>query len=279
MAVAVFRRKRVIDTAADSPLSAATAERDGDTIQTVAEAVRRRNVLLAYQPVVQAANLQRPAFYEALIRIVDPGGRIIPARDFVSAVETSEIGREIDCLALGMGLNALLRDPSLRLSINMSARSIGYPRFVRTLDQGLRACPTAGERMILEITECSAMTMPELVTTFMERLQGEGVSFALDNFGAGTTSFRVLREFYFDMIKIDGGFIRGIADSVDNQVLTQAMMAVARQFDMFAIAESVETARDADFLVGMGMDCLQGYYFGAPTVTPPWKLPAAKQSA
>lgn len=279
MAGARFRRKQVVDGSSDSPLSAAVTQRDRDVIQLVADAVKRRDVLLAFQPVVTSARPEKPAFYEALIRIVDPTGRIIPARDFFPTVETRELGRDIDCLTLGMAFEALTRDPSLRLSVNMSARSIGYPRFVRTLRQGLRNCPTAGERMILEITESSAMMMPELVTTFMAGLQGEGVSFALDNFGSGNTSFRALREFYFDMIKIDGSFIRGIADSPDNQVLTQAMLAVARQFDMFAVAESVETQRDAEFLLGIGMDCMQGYFFGAPTVTPPWKLPDVKRAS
>jgi EAL domain-containing protein (putative c-di-GMP-specific phosphodiesterase class I) len=274
-----FRRKQAIDGSNDSPLSAAVTERDRDVIQLVEAAVKRRDVLLAFQPVVQHAGRGRPAFYEALIRIIDPTGRIIPAREFFPTVETRELGREIDCLTLGMGFDALTRDPTLRLSINMSARSIGYPRFVRALRQGLRACPTAGERMILEISESSAMMMPELVTTFMAGLQSEGVSFALDNFGAGNTSFRALREFYFDMIKIDGGFIRGIADSPDNQVLTQAMVAVARQFDMFTVAESVETQRDADYLAGIGIDCMQGYFFGAPTVTPPWKTVDVERSA
>lgn len=279
MGGARFRRKRPIDGSSDSPLSAAVTERDRDVIQLVEDAVKRRNVLLAFQPVVQSARPERPAFYEALVRIIDPTGRIIPAREFFPTVETRELGREIDCLSLGMGFDALSRDPSLRLSVNMSARSIGYPRFVRTLQKGLRHCPTSGERMILEISESSAMMMPELVTTFMAGLQSDGVSFALDNFGSGNTSFRALREFYFDMIKIDGGFIRGIAQSPDNQVLTQAMLAVARQLDMFAVAESVESQGDADYLAAIGMDCMQGYFFGAPTVTPPWKMPGVKRSA
>ncbi|MGL4281791.1 MAG: EAL domain-containing protein [Albidovulum sp.] len=279
MAGARFRRRQVIDPAEDSPVSAAVAQRGQDVIRMVTEAVRRRRVLLAYQPVVQAGGQGGVAFHEALIRVTDESGVIIPARDFVSSIETTEVGREIDCLALSLGFEALAREPTLRLSVNMSARSIGYPNFTRTLHQGLRRCPTAGERLILEISEQSAMLMPELVTTFMARLQGEGISFALDDFGAGLTSFRHLRGFYFDMIKIDGGFIRGIADSADNQVMTQAILGVARQLDMFAVAESVETAREAEYLAGIGIDCMQGYYFGAPTVTPPWHRPAERRSA
>jgi predicted signal transduction protein with EAL and GGDEF domain len=69
----------------------------------------------------------------------------------------------------------------------------------------------------------------------------DGISFALDDFGAGYTAFRYFRDFFFDMIKIDGQFIRGIASNPDNQVLTQALASIGKHFDMFTVAESVET--------------------------------------
>jgi EAL domain-containing protein (putative c-di-GMP-specific phosphodiesterase class I) len=211
------------------------------------------------------------AFYEGLIRIMDDTGRILPARDFIGAVEGSETGRIIDCLALEMGLEALAETPSLRLAINMSARSIGYPRWNRTLARGLEMDKTVAERLILEITESSAMIMPEIVSVFMSDLQRRGISFGLDDFGAGYTAIRYFKDFYFDILKIDGQFIRGIHKDPDNQVITQAMIAIARQFDMFSVAEFVEDPKDAEFLARIGIDCMQGYLFGAPTTMPPWK--------
>ena len=74
---------------------------------------------------------------QGLIRVMDPTGRVIPAKDFMPVVETHEIGRQIDCHALEIGLAALARVPDLRLSINMSARSIGYPRWKQVLRRGL----------------------------------------------------------------------------------------------------------------------------------------------
>ncbi|MDP2063138.1 MAG: EAL domain-containing protein [Phaeovulum sp.] len=262
-----------------SPLNYAVAQQDRETMSMVRCAVERRDVVLAFQPIVQGASPDRPAFYEGLIRILDETGRIIPAKDFIETIETTELGRKIDCLSLEMGLIALAADPGLRLAINMSARSIGYPLWMKTLSKGLAMDDTAAERLILEITESSAMVMPEIVTVFMHDLQQRGVSFALDDFGAGFTSFRYLREFYFDIIKIDGQFIRGISDNADNQVLTQALMSIARHFDMFTVAESVENGRDAAFLQSLGIDCMQGYYYGAPTIVPPWKVPAAQLRA
>ncbi|NHX27676.1 EAL domain-containing protein, partial [Escherichia coli] len=177
----------------------------------------------------------------------------------------------IDCAALRLGLRELARSPSLRLAINMSARSIGYPRWSRILNKALSGDATLGERLILEITESSAMLMPDLVTVFMRDCQKKGISFALDDFGAGFTSFSYLREFYFDILKIDGQFIRGIADNPDNQVLTEALISIGRHFDMFTVAESVENATDAQFLQAVGIDCMQGYFFAAPTIRPPWR--------
>ncbi|MDF3607074.1 EAL domain-containing protein [Paracoccus sp. DMF-8] len=258
-----------------SPLDFAIDQQSRRTLETVRRAVANRDAVLAFQPVVQSDRTSRAAFYEGLIRVIDETGRFIPVRDFLPFAETTELGRQIDCLSLSLGLQTLAEEPSLRLSVNMSARSIGYPDWIRTLRDHLLEDQHIGERLILEITESSAMGMPGMVRRFMGELQDHGVSFALDDFGAGYTSFRYLRDFSFDMIKIDGQFIREISAHPDNQILTQALQSIAHHFDMFTVAESVETADDAAYLIDMGIDCMQGFYFGAPTIVPPWKSPEA----
>jgi len=219
---------------------------------------------------VSARDPRKVSFYEGLVRIMDDSGRIIPARDFMWAAETREAGRLIDCAALEIGLHTLQRNPTLRLSVNMSARSIGYPRWIETLNRGLAADPTVGERLILEITESSAMLIPDLVSSFMEGLQGKGVAFALDDFGAGYTAFRYLRDFYFDIVKIDGQFIADVHANADNQILTRTLIDIAAHFEMFTVAEQVESPADSAWLVAAGVDCLQGYLYGMPTVQPHW---------
>lgn len=251
-------------------LAQALAIRDQSTMAMVEAAVRHGDVLLAFQPVIQAQRPDRMAFYEGLIRVLDETGRIIPAKEFIDVVEETETGRIIDCLALEKGLKTLSRVPSLRLSINMSARSIGYRRWMKTLERGLAADPTVGERLILEVTESSAMDAPEIVVDFMTNLQARGIAFALDDFGSGYTALRYFKQFQFDILKIDGQFIRNIHADPDNQILTRAMLSIAQQFDMFTVAEFVENEADATFLTNLGVDCLQGYFFGAPTVRPPW---------
>lgn len=264
---------------AHNPLDAAVTGRDHGTLEMVRKAVEHNQTLLAYQPVMQACPPYQTAFYEGLIRVLDSTGRVIPARDFMPVVENSELGREIDCVTLESGLRALSQNPSVRLSLNMSARSIGYKRWMRVLDRHLKKDETIGERLMLEISEGSAMTVPELVIDFMDRLQDRSIGFALDDFGGGMTSFRYLKDFFFDAVKIDGQFIRGIHADTDNQMVARALVSVAKQFDMLVIAPSVETVQDAEYLMSIGVDCLQGFLFGAPTVRPPWIPQRDKQAA
>lgn len=262
-----------------SPLDMAISQTDRDTMTVVREAIAARRVRLAWQPVVMAANPGKVAFHEGLVRVLDPAGRVVPARDFMAVVEARELGREIDCLALETGLATLARHPGQRISVNMSARSIGYPRWLRVLKRGLQSAPGIGERLILEINEDSVMHVPEVVGAFMTEIQATGVAFALDDFGAGFTALRQFKELFFDILKIDGQYVREVEGDADHRALVSTMVALARHFDMFTVAEAVETPAEAEALRGLGVDCLQGYLFGAPSLRPDWSVASDRRSA
>ncbi|MDC0739071.1 EAL domain-containing protein [Cognatishimia sp. SS12] len=264
------QKKRAERAQRSNPLEYAVAKRDKSTLDMVSDAIAHKEVMLAFQPIVKANDPTKPAFYEGLLRVLDETGRIIPAKDFMSSVSDTEIGRKLDCLALEFGLQELERTSNLRLSINMSARSIGYRRWMTVLDAALRKRPDLANRLILEISEPSAMQVPELVMDFMDELQSKGIAFALDDYASDLTSFRYFKEFFFDILKIDGQFTRNIQTDHENQVLAGAMASIARQFDIFTVATRVETMEDASTLADLGFDCLQGFVFGAPTVNPPW---------
>lgn len=262
-------RGKLVDAGLGSPLDVAITQRDRGTLAMVRQALERGDVVLAYQPVMRADGAG-VAFWEGLIRLLDETGRVIPAKDFITVVEDQDLGRQIDCAALKLGLNALRAQPSLRLAINMSARSVGYPGWMQILRRAIKQRPDIVHRLILEITETSAMQMPEIVKIFMEDLQDKGITFALDDFGAGYTAFRHLRHFCFDVLKIDGQFARNVDTDPDNQVLCEALISLGRHFDMIVVSEAVETAGEAAWLTAAGVDCMQGYHFGAPSMTPPW---------
>ena len=257
---------------ADSALNMAVAARDTEVLSMVEQALRHNEVTLAFQPVVEARRPGNVAFYEGLIRIFDATGRIIPAKEFIDHVEAHEVGRLIDAVALEHGLRALSEAPSIRLSINMSARSMGYLRWMETLERGLAKDPTIADRLILEITESSAMTVPELVGAFMADMQRRNIAFALDDFGAGYTSFRYLREFKFDILKIDAQFCHDVSRNPDNQALLRAMQIISKQFETLTVAEGIETQPEADWLAAAGIDCIEGYLYGVPTIKAPWRI-------
>ncbi|HVH02339.1 MAG TPA: EAL domain-containing protein, partial [Amaricoccus sp.] len=163
------------------------------------------------------------------------------------------------------GVGALRANPGIRLAINMSPLSMGDAEWLDILAEGTRLDRGACGRLILEITEAAAMQDPGQTVDFMDHVRQSGCAFALDDFGAGATSFRYFRDFLFDMVKIDGSFIAGIAAARDAQVLVECLMAVAKHFEMVTVAERVENTADADWLRTLGIDCLQGWLYGRPS--------------
>lgn len=249
----------------------ATGKAAGDAVRSVvAAAIDADRVDLAFQPVVEAARPSHVAYHEGLIRIFSLDGGLIQAESFMAAVETRQLGRRLDRIALERGLEALFRNPTLRISLNMSVRSIGNPEWSETLRLGLERDPTAAERLILEITERSAIMFPGYVSDFMQDLRDRGISFALDDFGAGYTSFRLLRDLNFDIIKVDGSFCRGVHADPDNRVLVEALVGIGQHFECMTVGEMIEDEADGSMLRDIGVDCLQGWFYGAPVLRPDW---------
>jgi len=232
----------------------------------VAQALAHGRLTFHYQPVVQARNPQAPAFFEALARLRTPTGEVLPAGAFMPAVESGLLGRAIDRLALGHALKVLGANPGLRLAVNMSPLSMGDEEWLEILAAAARGGSGVCGRLILEITEAAAMQNVDQTIDFMDHVRTTGCAFALDDFGAGATGFRYFRDFRFDMVKIDGGFIEGVHRTRDAQVLVECLTAVARHFEMVTVAERVEDQADADWLRNLGVDALQGYLYGRPSV-------------
>lgn len=257
-----------MDPALADPLAVEVSAADRETLAMVRAALSQRRMRLAFQPAVYAADPSIIGFYEGYIRLLDPQDRMIPARDFMDVADMQELGREIDVAALELGLATLQRNPGIRVAVNMSARSVGYGKWVQVLRQALKAHPGLGRGLILEIGEASAMQMPDVLVPFMKDLRREQIAFTLDDFGTGAMSLQLLSEFGFDIAKLDGRFIRGIDRNPENRPVVGAAIAMAREFGMFLVAEAVETAAEANWLRDQGVGCLQGYLFGAPEVSP-----------
>jgi EAL domain-containing protein (putative c-di-GMP-specific phosphodiesterase class I) len=105
---------------------------------------------------------------------------------------------------------------------------------------------------------------------FVSRVRALGAKVAIDDFGAGYTSFRNLQSLNVDMVKVDGSFVKGLADSRDNQIFVRTLVDLAKNFKLETVAEWVADAREADILRAFDVDYLQGFYYGKPDTKEPW---------
>ena len=118
--------------------------------------------------------------------------------------------------------------------------------------------------LILEITESSAMLVPDLVASFMQDVQARGVSFALDDFGSGLSSFGYLKMLPVDYLKIDGSFVRDIEHDAIARAMVASINNIGHEMGLQTVAEFVESAAILECLQNIGVDYVQGYHLGRP---------------
>lgn len=238
----------------------------GDQIVT---ALAENRVVLAYQPIVDAKT-NEAVMHECLVRIARPEGQIIAAGDFVTVAEQLGLIRRLDRRVLELTVAALMKYRGACLSLNVSGMTASdrptLEAFVAYLENHADVAP----RLIVELTETAALVDIEESMRFVSRVRALGAKVAIDDFGAGYTSFRNLQSLKVDMVKVDGSFVKGLADSRDNQIFVRTLVDLAKNFKLATVAEWVADAREADILRAFGVDYLQGFYFGKPEVTVPW---------
>lgn len=229
----------------------------------VQDALEENRLVFAYQPVVSARS-HTPVFYECLLRMRTPNNTVIPAGQFVPAVEDLGLMRQIDHVVLEKAVGELALDPHATLAINISAHTTGDAAWLRRLNALSRATPGIMRRLIVEITETAAMRNLETSQHFVETVQATGARVALDDFGAGYSSFRHLKNLPVDIVKIDGLFTGGLAENPENFLFFKALLTLASGCGFETVAECAETAQDAMLLASAGVSFLQGYYFAKP---------------
>lgn len=247
------------------------AREDAEIATKVIESLEKGKMRLAFQPVVEARS-GRIAFHEALVRIEDDDGSIIGASTFLPIAEKLGFMRVIDGNALDLALDTLQTFPQARLSINVSNASAEDADWLSKLASRLQAAPTLASRLIVEITESHAASDLAESQKFVSILRSVGCQVAVDDFGAGYTSFANLKSLPVDIIKIDGSFAKDLANNQQNQVFIRCLLDLARAFDAKTVVEWVEDPETAALLSQWGVDYLQGHCFGAASLACPWFL-------
>ncbi len=160
----------------------------------------------------------------------------------------------------------LLKHPDVRLALNVSGMTATEALCLEGYLAHIEANRSVVDRMTIELTETSAIRDMEESVRFLSRLRDLGCQVAIDDFGAGYTSFRNLQALVVDSVKIDGAFIRGLAESQDNRLFVRTLVDLAKNFGLETVAEWVGNAEEAALLRQYGVDYLQGYYIGQPTM-------------
>jgi diguanylate cyclase (GGDEF)-like protein len=237
--------------------------------EMVQTAMRQKRLCLHFQPLVDAAT-RLPAYYECLIRLVDDAGNVVPAGSFMPIVEKMGLVRSIDRNVLEMVMAELAADPSVKLAMKISGLTTTDPSWLRLLTTQVKADPELGRRLLVEITETTALLDIKETTRFVALLKEMGVRVALDDFGAGYTSFRHLQKLKVDMVKIDGSFVKTLAERPNSRLFVRTLQSFADGLGLHTVAEYVETAEIAAILTDYGVGYLQGWHFGRPGPERPW---------
>jgi diguanylate cyclase (GGDEF)-like protein len=227
----------------------------------IVAALNERRVLLACQPIV-ASRDKEPVLYEALMRMRRDDGSLVLPDAVLPVAERTGLIRLIDQRVLELALAKLAENPQLTLAINISATTLHDLDWPARLAQAIALYPGTAERLIIELTETQAINDVAATAQVIAELRALGPRLAMDDFGAGHTSFKNLRQLKVDLLKIDGAFIRNLARSPDDRFFARTLIDLARHVGIPVVAEWVEDEESVRLLTGWGVDYLQGHYFG-----------------
>ncbi len=268
------KRRRVGSFAAWRPDATRDAQRRVNIRVTdeIVTALNERRIKLAYEPVVSAVSLER-AFHECLVRMDQGDGQVLLAPDIVPVAERLGLIRLVDHRVLELVVAELAAAPDISLSLNISPDTTMDPDWWAGIESLMLAHPGVAERLIVEITETVAIQDIDDVRGFVTRLKNFGSRIAIDDFGAGYTSFRNLRKLGVDIVKIDGAFVQNITHSADDRAFVQTLIDLARRLDIKTVAEWVQDEEAANMLRDWGCDYIQGRLIGLASAERPWGAP------
>lgn len=239
----------------------------------IVTALNERRIVVAFEPVVEARS-RNAAFYECLVRMEQEDGSALLAPDIVPVAERLGLIRLVDHRVLDLAVAELAAAPNVQLSLNISPDTTMDPDWWTSIESLMRAHPGVGERLIVEITETVAIQDIDDVRGFVTRLKNFGSRIAIDDFGAGYTSFRNLRKLGVDIVKIDGAFVQNIARSADDRAFVQTLIDLARRLQIKTVAEWVQDEESAVMLREWGCDYIQGRLIGLASPERPWSAAA-----
>lgn len=239
-------------------------------VSRISEAIEQGRFHLYYQPIVPVGSeAQNGAQFEFLLRMEDRTGKIVAPRAFLHAAERYNMMLSLDRWVTQTALRWLEEHPEqmgmLALcTINLSGHSLGDADFLQFMIQQIQRNGVPAEKICFEVTETAAIGNLTKAVRFMSILRNLGCRFSLDDFGVGMSSFAYLKNLPVDYLKIDGLFVRDIADDPVDYAMVKAINQMGHVMGKLTVAEFVEKESILAKLREIGVDYAQGYSIAEP---------------
>jgi diguanylate cyclase (GGDEF)-like protein/PAS domain S-box-containing protein len=236
-------------------------------LERIKRALDEESFIVFCQPI---ADIQtgETSQYELLVRMEDENGQIVPATAFLATAERFDFVQQIDRMMIRKAIRLIAEHSAhgrdYKLEVNISAKSIGDPELPQMIERELAESGIDPSLLVLEITETTAIANMDEAVEFATRLSRLGCGFALDDFGRGFGSFYYLKHLPLNYLKIDGDFIRNLAQNLVDQQVVKAVVQVAKALGYKTIAEYVQDEATVLALRHYGVDYMQGYHVGRP---------------
>jgi diguanylate cyclase (GGDEF)-like protein/PAS domain S-box-containing protein len=260
------------------------AGRMTDTVswaEAIRDALASDGFVLYQQPILDLRT-NEIARNELLLRMVGADGEHVAPATFLYIAERFGLIQQIDAWVVRHAV-ALIAEQArlgrrLQLEVNLSGLSLTSPEVIATIERELAESQIDPSCLTFEITETAAIVNIQKARSFAERISELGCAFALDDFGAGFGSFYYLKHLPFDVLKIDGEFVRNLVDSVEDQVVVKSLARIATELGKRTVAEFVEDDATLALLREYGVDFAQGYGIGRPQPVSEWlgELPSPR---
>jgi diguanylate cyclase (GGDEF)-like protein len=247
------------------PMLHASAEERRQLEMALRKALGRDEMLLHYQPVVDAAS-ESVVSFEALVRWNSAEHGFVSPGKFIPLAEETRLIVPIGKWVMRKACEEARNWPEhVKVNVNVSPEQLLEPDFHEDVVRVLAATGLRPERLEIEVTESIFLRDASVARNALEQVMALGCSVALDDFGTGYSSLGYLRKLKFSTIKIDRTFVQGAAQgSAESLAIINAVVAMARSLKMTTTAEGVETDEEANLIRKLGCDKIQGFYFGRP---------------
>ena len=237
-------------------------------VRHIDEAIENGYIKAYYQPVVWSKGRQLCGA-EALARWIDPKYGFLSPAKFVPALENSQLIYKLDIAMLRLVCSQIRHnldngEPVIPVSINFSRIDFDVIDIVSIIDATIKEFNIPRELFHVEITESALMNDEDVLKNSIKRLHELGFAVWLDDFGSGYSSFNVLKDYEFDVLKLDMEFLVGFENNKKSRFLIESVVQMANQIGMKTLSEGVETAEEAKFLESINCGRLQGYLYGKP---------------